>query len=267
MTARLLLLFLFAFSGIAQAHDTWVQTNTNVIRVGDNVHIDLMLGNHGNDHRDFKLAGKATLENTTLDVIAPSGKRYEVKDRLIDLGYAPKEGYWTTRFAGTEAGIYIVSHTRESIHAGTRGIKSGKTFFIVSRSLDKVPADLKGFEKPLGHPLEIVPMSSPVAPMGPGQPIQVRVLYRDKFLAGARIAFVPRGAVLSEGYDPNYERITASDGSASYTPTEGNFVLVSVHHVEPSETGIDRTGTKYASTKYSATLTVFVPEVCPCCEE
>src|SRR6185436_2774462 len=42
----------------AFAHDTWVQTNTNVVRTGDAVHVDLMLGNHGNDHRDFKLASK-----------------------------------------------------------------------------------------------------------------------------------------------------------------------------------------------------------------
>ena len=40
----------------ANAHDTWVQTNTNVIRTGDAVHIDLMLGNHGNDHLSVRNA-------------------------------------------------------------------------------------------------------------------------------------------------------------------------------------------------------------------
>ncbi len=33
-----------------------VQTPSLVIRQGDFVYVDLMLGNHGNDHRDFKLA-------------------------------------------------------------------------------------------------------------------------------------------------------------------------------------------------------------------
>src|SRR6478609_1866376 len=94
----------------ARAHDTWVQTNTNVVRTGDNVHIDLMLGNHGNEHRDFKLAGKITLEACKLDVIAPSGKKFDLKDRLADIGYVPKEGFWTTRFAGTEPGLYMVAH-------------------------------------------------------------------------------------------------------------------------------------------------------------
>ena len=29
------------------AHDTWLQTNANLVRVGEVVHIDLLLGNHG----------------------------------------------------------------------------------------------------------------------------------------------------------------------------------------------------------------------------
>lgn len=245
----------------AQAHDTWVQTNTNIVRAGDNVHIDLMLGNHGNEHRDFKLAGKITLDGCKLDVLAPGGKKFDLKDRLADVGYVPKEGFWTTRFAGTEPGLYLVAHSRESLHGTTRGIKSGKTFFVVSASLDKVAKDLKGFDKPLGHPLEIVPAANTVAPMGPGQPIKVQVLYQGKPLKDARVSFIPRGTELSTEFDETYERKTAEGGLASFTPKEGNYVLVVVHHEES-----DQKGPGYDSTKYSATLTVFVPEICPCCE-
>src|SRR6185436_15021714 len=95
----------------ARAHDTWVQTNTNVIRSGDVIHIDLMLGNHGNEHRDFKLAGKLETSAATLQIIAPDGKKYDIKDRLIDTGYTPQEGYWTTKFAPTTPGMYMVAHT------------------------------------------------------------------------------------------------------------------------------------------------------------
>ncbi len=267
MTVRACLTFLSALilslitAVTARAHHTWVQTNTNVVRPGDNVHIDLMLGNHGNEHRDFKLAGKITLDGCKLDVLAPGGKKYDLKDRLTDVGYVPKEGFWTSRFAGTEPGLYMVAHSRESIHGTSRGIKSGKAFFIVSQSLDKVPRDLKGFDKPLGHALEIVPSANPVAPMGPGQPIKVQILYHGKPLKDARVSFIPRGGELSEQFDDTYERKTSADGLASFTPKEGNYVLVVVHHEEPEEKGPD-----YDGTKYSATLTVFVPEVCPCCE-
>ena len=71
---RLLLLIALATPTTALAHDTWVQTNTNVVRTGDVVHIDLMLGNHGNEHRDFKLAGKLTLSGATLEMIDPTGR-------------------------------------------------------------------------------------------------------------------------------------------------------------------------------------------------
>lgn len=255
---------MLALAATLSAHDTWVQTNTNVVRVGDNVHIDLMLGNHGNDHRDFKLAGKIDLEGCTLTIVAPDGKRYDVKDRLTDTGYTPKEGYWTVPFAAAKPGLYLAAHTLDKVvsYAPTRSIKSAKAFFLVSKSLDNVSRDNSGFDKPLGHALELVPETNPVTPMGPGTPIKVKLLYKGKPMADARVSFIPRGATLSEGFDPRYERKTDKDGRASFTPAEGNYYLVVAHHLEPKESG-----EKYQSTKYSATLTVLVPQICPCCGE
>jgi uncharacterized GH25 family protein len=245
------------------AHDTWVEANTNIIRAGDAVHIDLKLGNHGNDHRDFKLAGKADLDACTLDVIAPDGNRLAVKDLLVDLGYAPKEGYWSTKFAATKPGLYAVAHQMDKVvnHGRpVRAIKSGKTFFVVSSSLDRVPLLNPGFDRPLGHALEIVPVINPVTPMGPGMLIDVRVLLKGKPMANARVSFIPRGHVLKSGYDETYERKTGSDGRATFTPTTGNSYLVVTHHKAEKESGKD-----YEQTDYSATLVVFVPEKCPCC--
>lgn len=250
---------------LATAHDTWVQTNTQLVRAGDAVHVDLMLGNHGNDHRDFKLASKVDPSGTSLVVIAPSGKRYDVMDRLVDLGYAPKEGFHSTMFVGSEPGLYVVAHASDRIvnHGQPeRSIKSGKTYFVVSASLDKPNPNNPGFDKPLGHALEIVPVANPVTPMGPGQAIRVKVLFKDKPLADARVSFIPRGETLSEGFDERFERKTDAEGQAAFTPTEGNYYLVVVHHVQPNEKGPD-----YALTKYSATLTLLVPQVCPCCGE
>jgi uncharacterized GH25 family protein len=261
LVALTLLLALACASG---AHDTWVQTNANVVRVGDNVHVDLMLGNHGNDHRDFKLASKIELTGCTLEIIAPDGKRYDLKDRLTDTGYTPKEGYWTTRFASAQPGLYLVAHTSDRVvsYAPTRSVKSAKTYFVMSKSLDKVSPDNPGFNKPLGHALELVPETNPVTPMGPGTAIKVQLLYKGKPLANAKVSFIPRGETLAEGFDKRYERMTDEKGRASFTPTEGNYYLVVAHKEEPDEKGKD-----YKSTKYSATLTIFVPQICPCCDE
>lgn len=265
MLRTLPLFMLLALPLAASAHDTWVETNINVLRTGDAVHVSLMLGNHGNDHRDFKLASKIELEGTTLEIVAPDGKRYDIRGELADVGYAPKEGFWTTKFAATAPGTYIVSHTLDRVvqHGRpVRSIKSAKAFYVHSARLDDVPADNPGFDRVLGHPLEIVPTRHPVTPMGPGQPIAVRVLFRGKPLAGARVSFVPRGETLAEGFDERFERLTDPAGEASFTPTTGNYYLVVVHAKDENERGDD-----YEATHYSATMTVLVPELCPCCSE
>jgi uncharacterized GH25 family protein len=249
--------------GPAGAHDTWVQTNTNLIRVGDAIHVDLMLGNHGNDHRDFKLASKVDPSSGSSFLMAPSGKRYDL--RFVDLGYAPKEGFHSAKFAVVEPGLYVVAYSSDRIvnHGQPeRSIKSSKTFFVVSPSLDKPNPNNPGFEKPIRHPLEIVPVVNPVTPMGPGQPIRVQVLLKSKPLTDARVSFIPRGETLADGFDEQFERKTDAKGEASFVPKDGNYYLVVVHHVQPDEKGAD-----YVQTKYSATLTVYVPEVCPCCGE
>ena len=100
MTRIIPILTALLLPAAAFAHDTWVQTNTHIVRTGDAVHIDLMLGNHGNDHRDFKIAGKLAAESVGMfEVVAPDGKRYDLRPNLTDLGYAPKEGYHTAKFA------------------------------------------------------------------------------------------------------------------------------------------------------------------------
>lgn len=251
-------------SSIVQAHDTWVQTNTNIIRTGDAVHVDLMLGNHGNDHRDFKLASKVPLVGISLRLHSPNGSPLDLTSQLVDVGYTPKEGFWTTKAAVTEPGLYLLEHTTSRyVNHGTsqRSVKSAKTFFVAAKNLGNIPHDNPGFDKVLGHPLELVPEANTVTPMGPDVPIRVKLLFKGKPLAGAKVSFIPRGVTLSEGFDANYERTTNDNGRASYTPKDGNYYLVVVHH----ET--DEKGHGYESSKYTATLTVFVPDVCPCCGE
>ncbi len=261
-TAVLLVLTL---SSLARGHDTWLQTNTNVIRTGDAVHIDLMLGNHGNEHRDFKIASKVSLEGCSLRVTTPGGKTYDVKDRLIDAGYTPKEGFWTTRFTAAEAGLYLIEHSVDKVvnHGKpVRSLKSAKTFFVVSKSLDKVPQENPGFNRVLGHALEIVPMTNPVTPMGPGQKLTVKLLLNGQPLADSQVSFIPRSESLTEKFDDRYERKTDANGLASFTPKTGDYYLVVAH-----QHAADEKAEGYDSTAYSATLTVFVPEICPCCGE
>ncbi|MBL9090565.1 MAG: DUF4198 domain-containing protein [Planctomycetaceae bacterium] len=245
---------------VASAHDTWVQTNGNIVRTRDAVYVDLMLGNHGNDHRDFKQAGKVQLDPCTLDVIDPSGKTYDLKPAAIDTGYTPSEGHWSAKFVPTVPGLYTVSHKVESKYLTTRSIKSGKCYFVADENLDKVPAATVGFDRRLGHALELTLESHPVTPMGPGQAIKVRVFYKDHPAVGFRVSFIPRGVTLAEGFDEKFERTTDDEGRASFTPLEGNYYLIAAHREEPKESGDG-----FDKTKYCATICIHVPEMCACC--
>ena len=250
----------------ATAHDTWVQPNTAVVRTGDAVHLDLMLGNHGNDHRDFKLASKVSPETVrSFDVIAPSGKRYDLKPDLVDLGYAPKEGYLSARFVTAEPGLYTVAQTGDQIvnhGVPTRSVKSAKTYFVASPTLDKLPAKLPGFDAPLGHPFELVPVANPVSPAGPGMPMSVRLVFDGKPLPATKVSFIPRGVTLKDGADADYERTTDENGRATFEPKFGTYYLIVAHLQKP-----EQAGEGFVATKYSATLTVLVPQQCPCCGE
>ena len=256
-------LVLLTLTVSARAHDTWLETNTNLIRTGDAVYVDLRLGNHGNEHRDFKLASKITLDQATLDVVLPDDSRIDLKPDLIDVGYTPKEGYWTAKFVAVQPGAYMAAHTLDAVvnHGRpVRSIKSGKVCFVVSPSLDRVPRDNPGFDRVLGHALELVPVRNPVTPMGPGQEISVRVLLKGKPQPDARVSFIPQSDTLTETFDDRYERTTDSDGIASFTPRTGDRYLVVTHHRDETEKTSD-----YDLTQYSATLTILVPELCPCC--
>src|SRR5437016_14643512 len=114
MTRTVLALSALLLPAAAPAHDTWVQTNTPIVRTGDAVHIDLLLGNHGNDHRDFKIAGKLAAESIgKYEVTAPDGKKYDLKPDLVDVGYAPQEGFHTAKFATISPGLYVVAQSSD----------------------------------------------------------------------------------------------------------------------------------------------------------
>lgn len=254
-----------ALPAFVRAHDTWVQTNTNLIRTGDAIHVDLLLGNHGNDHRDFKIASKFSPDAVqSFDIVSPDGKKFDLKSDLVDLGYAPKEGYHTSRFVPGKPGLYVAAQTSDKVvnHGKTvRSCRSAKCYFVVSDSLDKVSRNNPGFDKPLGHLIELVPEANPVTPMGPGTPIKVKLLHQGKPLENVKVSFIPRGITLKEGTDPDYERTTDKDGRAAFTPKMGTYYLVVAHHPTAAK------GDGFESTLFTATLTVFVPEKCPCCGE
>ena len=232
-------------------HDTWVEVNSPEVRAGGLVHVDLKLGNHGNDHRDFKLHSLITLDHASLAVIEPCGCKTDMVPKLRPTAYEPKQGYWTGMFSPKKPGLHTVAHQLDLLHGKTRAIKSAKAFFLVGEPDDKSA----NHSQAMGHALEIVPLTHPVAETASDKPFRVRVLFQGQPLAEARVTSIPRGAELSEGFDSRYERMTDKNGEAEFQPSDANLYLFVVHLRKP-----DESGEGYDATHYAATLTVSIPQ-------
>ncbi len=251
-----LLLVIFTTSA-GSAHDVWLQTNTPIVRTGENVYVDLRLGNHGNHHRDFKLAGRITLDWVSVEHITPDGNKTDIKGRMFATASAEKEGYWTTPLAVSKPGVHCVAESLDRVmnHGKSiRSIRTAKTYFLVSDSLDAPTLDRHVHQKPLGLPLELVLQTCPFSEAVAGSPITVQVLHQGKPLADAVVAFIPEGVELSGEFDPEYEFRSDSDGRVSFVPKTGNRHLIVAHY-----TAEDERSDEYEFTSYASTITIDVP--------
>lgn len=249
--------FAFAITSLlvampSHAHDTWLEAGAATVPVGEYTYVDLMLGNHGNDHRDFKLASKITLDPCTLSVVDPTGSTLDLKSAITDMGHAEKEGFWTAKYVFAKPGLHRFVHTLDTLHRTTRAIKSAKTFVMatdgVGNSIDSSNPDLCH-----GFGLELV-LKTPFATIEAGRPIELHVMRSGKPLSEARVTFVPRGATLAEEFDSDYERISDSEGHVQFVPKEGNVLFAVVHHMAE-----DESGGGYENTHYSAAMVIQVP--------
>jgi uncharacterized GH25 family protein len=247
------LLTLFLLVPIAGAHDVWLETNTPLVRVGEQIDLDLKLGNHGNNHRDFKLASKVSAEAASLQLLTPSGKRQDLKPALVDLGYTPKEGYWSAPVVASEPGYYVAySADGKVVNHGkpVRSIRSAKVYWLADKSLDQPARHGAAYRQPLGLPVELVCVTDP-ARAAVGQPLSVQLLRQGKPVVGQAISFIPRGVELADDFDPTYQPTTNQEGQASFTPKQAGLYLIVASQLQESERGAG-----YEATRYAATLTV-----------
>ncbi|WP_200270983.1 DUF4198 domain-containing protein [Luteolibacter pohnpeiensis] len=238
-----------------QGHDSWVEVPSSEVKTGQPVYADLMLGNHGNNHRDFKLAGKIPLERSTFSLIGPSGTVTNLKPDLIDRGLDPKGGYWTAKINHSAPGLYRLIHTYDAIvsYAPKRAIKSAKTYFASGRS-DSAPGTAT-IVKPDGLPLEIIPLDDPTRLKGEGK-VLVKVLFKGEPLNDALISCIPRGNPFGADLDPKLETRTAANGGAVFEISQPDEYMIAVHVDAPEETGEGYS----EGTEYGATLTFWVTE-------
>jgi uncharacterized GH25 family protein len=237
----------------ASAHDPWLQVNVVKQEPKQPVYADLMLGNHGNNHRDFLLASKIPLAASTLTLVGAKGAVTDLKPGIVDAGSEEKEGYWSVKIPSAPAGLQCVAHTYDAVvtYAPKRVVKSAKTYFISAAG----ESGGVTFSEPLGHALELIPLNDPTKATA-GTMLKVRVLFKGQPLEDTVVSCIPRGAELDTGFDPNHEAKTDAKGEAELPLPESNRYLVVAHRKAPEETGEKHS----AGTDYAATLTLLVGE-------
>jgi hypothetical protein len=115
--SKLVLLTLFAliffYPEMASSHDGWVEITPTIVEKGQPATISLIQGNHSNEHRSYRIAGKWNQKYTTLVVIDPKGKNHALTDRIVDFGedeekVGPKgpKGFYLASFTPNEEGLY-----------------------------------------------------------------------------------------------------------------------------------------------------------------
>lgn len=274
LTAGLTLIILAISAGVS-AHDGWVQTNISRTNVGDMVYIDLMFGNHGNMHRDYKIhQSKWDKTKSTFWLHIPDGNVVDFNDSVVDVGadvtqslaggtvtYVDKNGYLVSSFIADQNGIYIVDAVQDTVvsYAPERSIKCAKAIIgIVPPSLEgNYAAVLSGYDRNLNQVFEIIPKNDPTN-LAVGDTLTFQVMFKGEPLADAEVSVIPRGKTLPEMGDPNstYDFMTDPNGMVSYTFDEANYHLI-VAHKDTDEAGTlyDKT---YTNTKYTADLTAIV---------
>lgn len=246
------LLALIALATAAAAHDFWIEPTTFRPQVGKRVDVQLLVGERfvgepvtRKDERilSFVAVDARGDETKVLGVEgrAPAGLwkpaspglhvlAYRSNGVAIELEAAKFEAYLAEE--GLESVIAERKRRGESARTGRElYARCAKSLVVVAGAEDARPADLVGWDRALGLPLEIVPLADPTT-LAADAPLAVRVLHDGKPLPNALIGCMAKSDAAKEA------RVrTDAEGRATFAPTTGGAHLVRVVHMTRSQDG------------------------------
>ena len=250
--------FIWCITTAALAHDGWIEVPA-IVEKGQPVTIALMLGNHANEHRSYRLAGKWNPKYLKLMVIEPSGKVNDITGSLVDLGEddektGPKgpKGFHIAPFTPTAEGMHIVLAREEQVlqHGDEpkfRSVRSARAAFAALRS-PQVAQGKKttGFSRAfaMDNVMEIVPISNPIA-VTQNDRVTLELRYKGKPFSNQTLSVVGR----LNGPASAQDLTTDEKGRVSVTAGAADSYLVRTKFDERSE----RKEGQYDLSSYEAT--------------
>jgi uncharacterized GH25 family protein len=220
---------LFLFPQTALAHDGWIEVTPSIVEKGQPVTIALFQGNHSNEHKSYRLAGKWDLESTKVTVVSPSGKAIDLT--MIDFGEDPEKtgpkgpkGFHIAQFVPEYDGVYTVIARQEKIlQHGTgpkfRGVRFARGVFVALstptlaeaqkiQQLDRQPI--------VAEDLEIFAVTNPLAVTNQSL-LTLELRYKGKPAAGKVVSVIRKMAGPASPQDLTTDqqgRVTVVAGSA-----------------------------------------------------
>ncbi|MGC5325971.1 DUF4198 domain-containing protein [Brevibacillus sp. SYSU BS000544] len=239
------------------AHDGWAQTNSPIVSSGEVSYVELLLGNHSNEHKSYRIEGKWSTPTSKVFVSSPSGVKTEITSTLFYTGETGAENpgvnnSYIASFSSSSPGAYIVTVEGDSIfkhgEAASRTLRSAKSFVAVSdvATTERVKY-LKGFSKQVSPDrAELVPLFNPVA-VTPGQKVEVQLFLKGKPLADSEISIIRRS-------NSNAQVLkTDANGKISFATGPADYYLM---RTKPATD--EKVAGQYDSTNYEATMTFTV---------
>src|SRR5262245_25080284 len=232
-------IFLVAFVCLGRppvlAHDGWVEVSPTIVEKNQAVTIALIQGNHSNEHKSYRIAGKWDQKFTTLVVVDPRSKQNTLTERLIDFGedaeaVGPKgpKGYHLASFIPKEEGLYqAVARQSRTVQQGDGPkivtVRLAKTAFAALR-VPTVSAtkNFKGFDRIVSgeDSLEFIPITHPLAIFSGGQ-MTLELRLQGNPVSGQIITLVRR----IDGPASVQERSTDDKGRVTFTVGSADFYL------------------------------------------
>jgi uncharacterized GH25 family protein len=244
LRALLALIVLFEVAGPAAAHDFWIVPSSFRSAPGAAVAVRLKVGEH--------LKGDALprdpVQVERFAVVGPGGE-IQVKGLAgaEPAGFARVGGdglYWILydgahnrldlaaeafEKALREEGLERISALRQE--RGESGRPSREVFSRCAKALVRVGDGGTGFDRRLGLELELIPERDPMA-VGPGGELPVRLVFRGRPLAGARVA-----ALHARHAEGTIAARTDGEGRVRLRLPEAGFWLIKAVHMVPAAAG------------------------------
>ena len=240
----LFITFLFFHPLSALSHDGWVEISPTIVEKGQAATVTLIQGNHSNEHKSYRIAGKWDGKNTTLAVVNPGGKQIALTDRIIDLGedeekVGPKgpKGFYLASYIPNDEGLYqAVARQVRSLQQGDgpklMTVRIAKTAFAAFKAPTISAAkNLKGFDRLIGGEdgVEFIPVNNPLAVFSGGT-MTLELRQKGKPTGGQLVTLVRR----IDGFASVQEHITDDKGRVSFAVGPADFYLARVKIDEES---------------------------------